>query len=273
MLRRDFLKTAALFASRGASQNVPRLNVVLILTSDRAIFEQLAHDGIQFTRAYSVCPSPEPAKAALLSGCYPYALRASQSHPAAAIPNFHFLSGAGIRLDRTALAPDTLAIATAAHGEIADQPFENSAHVPLVSRYPGKLAAASSDALIPTVDLMPTILGFCGVDIPGEVQGRDLSRWISNGAGERPESVYCTGKRGTTDEWRMVVRGLDKLVVDKDLNVTHLYNLGQDPSEMENLARDKTQVLTRDALEALLGVWMRRTGDGLDPSGLRKRGL
>ena len=273
MLRRDFLKTAALFASRGASQNVPRLNVVLILTSDRAVFDLLARDGIRFTRAYSVYPSPEPAKAALLSGCYPYAVHASQSHPAAAIPNFRFLSGTGVKLDKTALAADTLTIATAAHGEIADQPFENSAHVPLVIRYPSKLAAAWNDALISTIDLMPTILGFCSLDIPRQVQGRDLSSWIPNGAGERPESVYCTGKRGTPDEWRMVVRGLDKLVVDKDLNVTHLYNLGQDPSEMENLARDKTQVLTRDALEALLGVWMRRTGDGLDPSGLRKRGL
>ena len=273
MLRRDFLKTAALFASRAVSQNAPRLNVVLILTSERGIFEQLAHDGIQFTRAYSVYPSQEPAKAALLSGCYPYAASATQAHPAAAIPNFRFLSGTGIRLDKIALDRDTLTIATAAHGEIADQPYDNSAHVPLVIRYPSKLAAASNDALISTVDLMPTILGFCGLDVPREIQGRDLSSWISKGSGERPESVYCTGKRGTPDEWRLVVRGLDKLVVDKDLNVTHLYNLGTDPSEMENLAHDKTQVLTRDALEALLAVWMRRTGDGLDPSGLRRRGF
>ena len=140
-------------------------------------------------------------------------------------------------------------------------------------RYPRKLAAASNDALISTVDLMPTILGFCGLEIPRQIQGRDLSKWISSGAGERPESVYCTGKRGTPDEWRMVIRGLDKLVVDKDLNATHLYNLGNDPGEMDNLVHDKSQALTRDALEALLGVWMRRTGDGVDPSGLRKRGL
>src|SRR5690348_11720321 len=273
MLRRDFLKAAALLASPAAPQDAPRPNVVLILTSDRAVFDLLARDGIQFTRAYSVYPSPEPAKAALLSGCYPYAVRVGHSQPAAAIPNFRFLSGAAINLDKAALARDTLAIATAAHGEFADQPFENSARVPLVIRYPRKLAATSNDALISTVDLMPTILGICGLDVPRQIQGRDLSKWISSAAGERPESVYCTGKRGTPDEWRMVIRGLDKLVVDKDLNATHLYNLGSDPGEMDNLVHDKSQALTRDALEALLGVWMRRTGDGVDPSGLRKRGL
>jgi hypothetical protein len=70
----------------------------------------------------------------------------------------------------------------------------------------------------------------------------------------------------------MVVRGLDKLVVDRDLNVTHLYNLGQDPFEVENLARDVSQDLKRDELKALLKDWMRRSGDGMDPSGLKKRG-
>ena len=69
----------------------------------------------------------------------------------------------------------------------------------------------------------------------------------------------------------MVVRGLDKLVVDRELNVTHLYNLGQDPFEMENLARDVSQDLKRDELKALLKGWMRRSGDGMDPSGLKKR--
>ena len=69
----------------------------------------------------------------------------------------------------------------------------------------------------------------------------------------------------------MVVRAPDKLVVDRDLNVTHLYNLATDPYEMKNLAQDATQELKRDALKALLKDWMRRTADRTDPSGLKKR--
>ncbi len=60
-------------------------------------------------------------------------------------------------------------------------------------------------------------------------------------------------------------------MVDRDLNITHLYNLGTDPYEMKNLVQDATQVLKCDALKALLKDWMRRTADRTDPSGLKKR--
>ena len=175
-------------------------------------------------------------------------------------------------LDDQHLAEDTLVVFTSdagdmlgSHGLEADnQPFEEAVRVPLIVRYPMTVAAGSKNyALISTVDLMPTLLRFCGVDIPENVQGQDVS--------VHRESIYSSGKLGEPDEWRMLVRGLDKLVVDRELNVTHLYNLGQDPFEMENLARDVSQDLKRDELKALIKDWMRRSGDGMDPSGLKKR--
>jgi arylsulfatase A-like enzyme len=162
-----------------------------------------------------------------------------------------FTSDAGVMLGSQGLEDD-------------NQPFEEAVRVPLLVRYPGVLAAGgTNDALVSNVDLMPTLLKLCGVDIPENVQGQDLSA--------PSESIYCSGKLGDPDEWRMVVRGLDKLVVNRDLNVTHLYNLGQDPFELENLAREVSQDLKRDELKALLKDWMRRTGDGMDPSGLKRR--
>jgi arylsulfatase A-like enzyme len=170
------------------------------------------------------------------------------------------------------LAENTIVVLTSdsgdmlsSHGLEADnQPFEEAVRVPLIIRYPATGTAGSkNDALVSTVDLMPTLLRFCGVDIPEGVQGLDVSA--------HRESVYSSGKLGEPEEWRMVVRGLDKLVVDRELSVTHLYNLGQDPFEMENLARDVSQDLKRDELKALLKDWMRRSGDGMDPSGLKKR--
>ena len=175
-------------------------------------------------------------------------------------------------LDDQHLAEDTLVVFTSDAGDMLgshglegdNQPFEEAVRVPLILRYPKTAAAGSkNDALISTVDLMPTLLRFCGVDIPENVQGQDVS--------VHRESIYSSGKLGEPDEWRMLVRGLDKLVVDRELNVTHLYNLGQDPFEMENLARDVSQDLKRDELKALLKDWMRRSGDGMDPSGLKKR--
>jgi arylsulfatase A-like enzyme len=183
-------------------------------------------------------------------------------------------------LDQQHLAGDTIVVFTSDSGDMMgsqgleddDQPFEEAVRVPLIVRYPGAIAAGrKNDALLSNVDLMPTLLGLCGVAIPDSAQGQDLSVWLTRQQGSHGESIYCSGKLGDSNEWRMVVRGLDKLVVDRGLNVTHLYNLGQDPFEMENLVRDVSQDLKRDELKALLKDWMRRSGDGMDPSGLKRR--
>jgi arylsulfatase A-like enzyme len=183
-------------------------------------------------------------------------------------------------LDQQRLTGETIVVFTSDYGEMlgsqglegADVPFEEAVRVPLVIRHPGLSATErGSDFLVSNVDLMPTLLGFCGAEIPDGVQGRDLSSLIANGQGNRPESIYSAGHLGFGDEWRLMVRGLDKLVVDRKLEVTHLYNLGQDPYELENRAEDPSRELKRDELKALLQDWMRRTGDGTDPSGLKKR--
>jgi arylsulfatase A-like enzyme len=146
--------------------------------------------------------------------------------------------------------------------------------VPLVVRYPRQIKAGGEyEFPLSNVDLMPTLLGLCGVPLPNDTQGQDLSTLFASGQGAHAESVYCLGNLGAEAEWRMVVRALDKLVVDRDMNITHLYNLGSDPYEMENLAQDATQELKRDALKAVLKDWMRRTADRTDPSGLKKRPL
>jgi arylsulfatase A-like enzyme len=78
---------------------------------------------------------------------------------------------------------------------------------------------------------------------------------------------------GLDDEWRMIVRGFDKMVIDRAGEVTHLYNLGQDPLEMENLATSRQHRRSKDELMALIRDWQKRTNDGRSGSGLRKRGF
>ena len=183
-------------------------------------------------------------------------------------------------LDEQHLTEDTIVVFTSDYGDMlgshglegANLPFEESVRVPLVIRYPRQMEAGRRHEFpLSNVDLMPTLLSLCGVPSPDGTQGQDLSALLTSGQGPHPESVYCLGKLGAAAEWRMLVRALDKLVVDRDLNVTHLYNLAPDPYEMKNLAQDATQELKRDALKALLKDWMRRTADRTDPSGLKKR--
>ena len=72
---------------------------------------------------------------------------------------------------------------------------------------------------------------------------------------------------GLKDEWRMLVRGYDKLVVDREGTVTHLFNLADDPYERTNLANVSAQQLKGDSLLAIQRQWMKQLGDGVDASG------
>jgi len=118
---------------------------------------------------------------------------------------------------------------------------------------------------------MPTLLQWCGAAIPPSVQGRDLSALMAGSPGERPDAVYAEGRLGRKDEWRMLVSGYQKLVVDIEGTVTHLFNLADDPYELTNLANVSAQQVKRDALLAVERQWKKKLGDGVDASGLRKR--
>jgi len=173
-------------------------------------------------------------------------------------------------LDGRGLADDTIVVFTSDHGHMLwsqgldeiDRPFEESTGIPLLIRYPRRIRAGITiDALISNVDYAPTLLSFCGVDGLKGKQGANLASLLTRGRGPSPESVYAEGALGQPQEWRMIVRGSYKLVIDSALRPTHLFNLSQDPYEQENLAAKPSQSRTRDELLALLRRWSARTGD------------
>jgi arylsulfatase A-like enzyme len=183
-------------------------------------------------------------------------------------------------LDRPGLHENTIVIFTSdrgdqlgSHGLFGDNsPFEESVRVPFAIRYPAVLAKPHDEAiLVSQIDILPTLLGMCGIAPITEMQGRDLAPWISENRGERPEAVYSVGRRSQADEWRMLVHGYDKLVTGPKGEVTHLFNLADDPLEMNNLATASSERLKRDELLALQQVWTRKMGDRVDPSGLKTR--
>jgi arylsulfatase A-like enzyme len=175
-------------------------------------------------------------------------------------------------LDKLNLAQDTVVCFTSDCGQQlgsqgldgAEVAFEESVRIPLAIRYPRKLKPEARD-LASQVDIMPTLLALCGMEIPDGVQGQDLFGKTP------PEIVFAEGKFGEADEWRMMVRGYDKLIATPKGEITHLFNLADDPYEMTDLARDPAQKLKLASLTAQLLAQMKKLGDGMDPSGLRKR--
>ncbi len=182
-------------------------------------------------------------------------------------------------LDEEGIANQTLVLFTSDHGgmmgsqglEGAGQPFEESARTPLVIRYPPlPRAGTRRDMLLSNADLAPTLLGLAGVEVPPEMQGRDLGNAVFRD-GEPPDSVYCQGRLGQPDEWRMVVRGLEKLVVNAKGEPVYHFNLGQDPHEQLNRIEESALKRNRDELRARLRHWAGRLGDRTDGSGFRRR--
>lgn len=215
-----------------------------------------------FHRAYAARPTVEGAVAALTTGCYPHA---SARKPAVA--ELLKPTPVSIREYRGGALPQTgptaLVVVTAASGEAIDEPTETSIHVPLWIRGLG-FAPASDERLVSLTDIVPTLLAAATVAIPPNMQGRSLS-------GPARELVFAYGRLGEPGEWRALIRGFDKIVVDRQLTITHLYNLALDPEESNNLADSLSHGLLRDELRAHLRTAMRQLGDQMDPSGLKRR--
>jgi arylsulfatase A-like enzyme len=236
-------------AAHGAE--LPELTIVEG-RSGSPVPDTFAASAVRFSRAYQACPDPGTVRTVLLGGRFPHALRqrgllALSRELSNSIPVL-YLAG----------APD-------------GSPFERSVRLTMALRHPRLTGGATLDFPVSTIDVVPTLYGLAGAAVPDDAQGRNLAPILLTGRGDRPESVYSEGRIGTSEEWRMVVRGLDKIVFRPNLEVLHLFNLGEDPSEERDLAAEPGYQLRIDELRALAREWMKRTADGMDPSGLRRR--
>jgi arylsulfatase A-like enzyme len=237
----------------------PRVEIDWIQGS--TVPEEFARQSVVFPRAYSCCPAAGLAKKALETGRFPHAARPGD-------PSIATLLGPG------GSDSETITVLTAESGNGEDSPFQRSVRVPLAIRWPGKLTPRlAGELLVSHADVLPTLFAFIGMAAPVGLQGRDLSTLIQPRLNQRdvPDSVYAEGRLGLPGEWRMVVRGYDKLVIRPQEDATRLYNLADDPREENDLAHDREHELTRDSMLALAQQWMRKLGDGIDPSGLRLR--
>lgn len=238
----------------------PRPRVQFVWIKGPAVPEDFARESVVFTRAYACCPAAGRSRRAVETGRFPHSARPQD------------VSLADLTASPAAAGGETITVLTAESGNGEDSPSQRSVLAPLAIRWPGKLKPRIADELlISHVDLLPTLLAFLNIAAPDGLQGRDLSSQILRGQGEMPDSVYAEGRLDQPGEWRMLVRGYDKLVIRPREDATRLYNLADDPGEETDLAHDREHELTRDSMLALMRQWMRKLGDGMDPSGLRIR--
>jgi choline-sulfatase len=143
------------------------------------------------------------------------------------------------------LVDDTIIVLTSDHGEMLGERglwykmsfFEGASRVPLVIACPGRFAPRRIAASVSLVDLMPTLIDFCGGKAQSlglAVDGRSLAGHLSGGAGH-DEAIGEYLAEGAIAPIVMIRRGAFKFI-HSPADPDQLYDLGRDPGERRNLA-------------------------------------
>lgn len=126
-------------------------------------------------------------------------------------------------------------------------PYEESVRVPLIVRWPGKGTGTREELASVTADVPATIYDVAGIPDTG-TQGRSLRQLFEGDATGWPESLYIEGESegGSYPTWAGLVTA-DWKYVEYASGESELYDLVNDPYEMESLHDDPTQAARIEA--------------------------
>lgn len=149
-------------------------------------------------------------------------------------------------------------------------PYDASIRVPGIIRYPGQIEAGGRhQGIMNMVDWFPTLCGLAGLPVPRTVEGTDhaaLLQGTPQGAPDASDSAFIMNFSKWFDwfqdgaEWRGV-RTQQHTYAQWLNGKIELYDLQQDPLQMDNLAGQRPQLQTQ--LQEMLHVHQQRRADEL----------
>lgn len=120
---------------------------------------------------------------------------------------------------------------------------------PLIVKVPGMNKVSSSDKIISSIDIYPTLMELCGVKISHKIDGKSFVPLLKSAAAAWKNvaySYYRNGITARTDRYR-----LSKYFRTTE-PVTELYDHQNDPYETMNIAKDNPELLKR-----LTPIWQK----------------
>ena len=154
--------------------------------------------------------------------------------------------------------PRTVVAFTADHGEGFDEHghrghgvklYQETAHVPLALRVPGKAGGIRVASPVQHIDLAPTFLARAGVPKPAELLGWDLAGVVADGHPASDPARLLVSRLTYVGADKVAVRwGTLKLVANEEPDVPsggrfELYDLARDPSETRNVAAEMPEAV------------------------------
>src|SRR5690625_2669291 len=136
--------------------------------------------------------------------------------------------------------------------------YEESLHIPFMIRWPGVIEPGSTnDDLVQNIDFAPTLVDIAGVEVPDDMQGRSLLPLLAGqSADDWRESIYyhyyeMPGAHNVARHYG--VRTEDyKLIHYYQIDEWELFDLKEDPNEMQSVYDDPEYATIQEELEAEL---------------------
>ncbi|GAB5554970.1 MAG: sulfatase [Saprospiraceae bacterium] len=180
------------------------------------------------------------------------------------------------KLEESDLTDNTLIIFTSDHGEMLGAHgmreknvfYEESAHIPLLIRLPSAIKTATVvDGYVSLVDLFATILDYLSIEAPPS-DGSSLRDLIEGTATKHGEYVVTEWDyRGPVSPNYMIVKDGWKLLLpytEDSPVINALYNLNEDPFEMNNLLGHNPERVNyqkkAEELRKYLLEWLEKNG-------------
>ncbi len=178
-------------------------------------------------------------------------------------------------LEESGLAERTLFVFTSDHGDMHGSqgrrscrkqvPWDEAVCVPFLCRFPAiHDGGRTLTTPLGTPDILPTLLGLCGIEIPDGIEGDDLSAVFTGEAADadRPALFMAVAPFGERDykAYRGVRTARHSYVRDSD-GPWLLYDNLEDPFQLRNLIDSPAHAAIRAALDAELLACLERNGD------------
>lgn len=183
-------------------------------------------------------------------------------------------------LEETGTAEDTIFVFTSDHGEMLgsqgqpprhkQRPWDESIRVPFLLRYPAVSGhkGRSVKAPINSPDILPTLLTLAGIEVPGTVEGENLSRFILNKKLDEDRAALFMNVSPFDSPDRQAFRGIrtsQYTYVRNPDGPWLLYDNQVDPYQMKNLVGVAEHAGLQKKLEDKLKSKLQQTGDKFHP--------
>lgn len=185
-------------------------------------------------------------------------------------------------VEKEGLSDNTIIVFTSEHGDMLfskgvlrkQRPYDESIKVPMLIRYPEKISKPRAiSGPINTPDLLPTLLGLSGINVPKTVEGIDFSKPLIQGNDISNDGALIM-LPVPFHEWQFMnggreFRGIrtDRYTYVKDLaGPWLLYDNQIDPFQQNNLVDLPKYKNLQDSLENVLKSKLKQTNDEFLPA-------